>query len=105
QVNSNTDAIYWVITALPMVLMNITPYIDFSLPETIDSDETYRQLVIIFSVSFVFLVVSTFSSIKCFLNSEALVGKIFASLFFLLYLLFIIGMIYFYFSGYLTASN
>lgn len=102
QNKSNVDAIYWVITALPMILMNLTPYIDFSLPESIDDDETYRQIVMMFSVAFVLLIVSSFSSIKCFLNSKAMVGKIFASLFFLLYLFFIMGMVYFYLSGYIS---
>ena len=99
QDNNNVNTIYWIITALPIVLMNLLPYIDFNLPETIEDDETYRQLVMGFSVAFVILVVASFSSIKCFLNSEMIVGKIFASLFLLLYLSLIGGMVYFYTSG------
>ena len=102
QDKSNINAIYWVITITPLILLNITPYIGFSLPETVDDDETYRQLLYGFSLAFVFLVVSTFSSIKCFMISETKAGKIFASLFFLLYSLLIFAMIYFYQSGYMN---
>ena len=99
----NINAVYWVITVIPLVLLNITPYIGFTLPETADmNDETYRQLVFGFSVAFVLLVVGSFSSIKCFFNSEIMVAKIFAVLFLLLYLLLIAAMIYFYTSGYLS---
>lgn len=101
QDNSNINAVYWAITVIPLILLNITPYIGFTLPETIN-DETYRQLVFGFSVAFVLLVVASFSSIKCFLNSETIVGKIFSSLFLFLYLLLIAGMVYFYLSGYLS---
>ena len=101
QDKNNINTVYWVITVIPLVLLNITPYIGFSFPETID-DETYRQLVLGFSVAFVILVVGSFSSIKCIINSETMLGKIFASLFLFLYLLLIASMVYFYFSGYIN---
>lgn len=102
QDKSNINALYWVITITPLMLLNITPYLGFSFPETVDNDETYRQLMYGFSLAFVLLVVSTFSSIKCIKISETMVGKIFATLFLLLYLLLILSMGYFYLSGYIN---
>ena len=102
QNKNNNDAVYWGITIVPLLLLNLTPYLGFTLPETIEDDETYRQLVFGFSLTFVLLVVASFSSIKCFLNSKMMVAKVFASLFLLLYLLLISGIVYLYMSGYLS---
>lgn len=101
QNKSNVDAVYWMITVTPLVLLNITPYLGFSFSGT-DNDEASRQLMFGFSVAFVLLLVGSFSSIKCIINSEMMVGKIFASLFLLLYLLLIFAMVYFYLSGYIN---
>lgn len=101
QDKSNINAVYWVITVIPLILLNITPYLGFSFPETID-DDMYRKLVYGFSLAFVLLVISSFSSIKCIMISETMVGKIFATLFLLLYLLLILAMFYFYQSGYIN---
>lgn len=102
QDKSNINAVYWVITITPLILLNITPYLGFSLPETVDNDDTYHQLLYGFSLAFFLLVVSTFSSIKCIMISETIVGKIFATLFLLLYSLLIFAMVYFYQSGYMN---
>lgn len=102
QDKNNINIVYWVITVIPLILLNITPYIGFTLPESIDNDETYRKLVFGFSVAFVLLVVGSFSSIKCMINSEMIISKIFATLFLILYLFLITAMIYFYLSGYIN---
>lgn len=102
QDKSYINTIYWVVTITPLILLNITPYLGFSLPETVDNDETYRQLIYGFSLAFVLLLVSTFSSIKCIMISKTMMGKIFAALFLLLYSLLIFAMLYFYLSGYIN---
>jgi len=102
QDNSNINAVYWVVTITPLILLNITPYLGFSLPETADNEEAYRRLIYGFSLAFVLLLVSIFSSIKCIMISRTMVGKIFATLFLLLYSLLIFAMLYFYLSGYIN---
>jgi hypothetical protein len=97
---SKVKIIYWVITLTPIILLNITPYIGISFPETIDNDETYNQLVLFFSLAFVVILSGAFSSFKCIVLSEIVATKIIASLFLLLYLALLLAMIYFYSRGY-----
>ncbi len=93
--------IYWVVTLAPIVLLNLSLYLGISFTETID-DEIYRKLVLGFSLVFILFLAGLFGSFKCIINSEWIAAKIVASLFLLLYLVFIFTMIYFFLSGYLN---
>lgn len=96
-------AIYWVITLIPIILLNLSPYMGISLPESVESDEVYNKLVLGFSIVFVLFLLGMFSSYKCIVLSEIIPTKVVASLFFLLYLASLYAMGYFFFSGYLGA--
>jgi len=93
--------IYWVITLVPIVLLNLTPYLGISFPETINNDETFHTFAIGLSLGFILFILGIFSSYKCLVYSEIIPTKIISSLFLLLYLLMVIVMIYFFLSGYL----
>ena len=94
-------AVYWGITLIPIILLNLTPYMGISLPESIDNDEAYNKLVFGFSIVFVLFLLGLFCSYKCIVLSEIIPTKVVASLFFLLYLASLYAMGYFFFSGYL----
>jgi predicted neutral ceramidase superfamily lipid hydrolase len=100
QNKNNIKIIYWVITIIPIVLLNLFPYLDISFPETIDSDEVYNQLVFWFSLVFVVLMLAMFSSYKCIVLSEIIPTKVIASFALLLYMALAYAMVYFYLTGY-----
>ncbi len=99
---TNIKIIYWVVTLIPIVFLNLSPYLGISFPETIDNDETFHKLVLGFSLVFVLFLLGTFGSYKCIVFSEFIVAKIIASLFLLLYLASIIAMIYFFLRGHVN---
>lgn len=100
QNKSNIKVIYWVLTLIPIVLLNLLPYLGISFPETIDNDETYNQLVLWLSLGFILFLLGVFGSYKCIVNSEMNAVKIVSSLFLLLYVVIVLAMIYFFLSGY-----
>jgi hypothetical protein len=99
--NDNIKAVYWVITTIPIVLLNITPYIGIEIPQTID-DETYRQIVLGFSVVVIFLLIAMFSSYKCIVLSEIVPAKIIASLCLLLYSFIVVFITYFFLTRFMS---
>lgn len=101
QDNSNIKTIYWAVTVVPILLLNVTPYLNINIPTAIDNDETYRQLLIVFSLVFVLLLAALFSSYKCIIYSEIIPTKVLASCCLLLYLALIVAMVYIIFSGYI----
>ena len=96
-------AIYWGIALVPLVLMNLLPYVGIDLPETIDSDGTFYKLVLGFSLVFIVFLAGLFASFKCILYSEIPPTKVMASLCLLLYLIIIIAMSYLFFNAYIGA--
>jgi predicted neutral ceramidase superfamily lipid hydrolase len=101
----NAKTIYWVLTVVPILLLNITPYMGFTIPEAIDSEEVYNKLVFAFSVVFTLFLLGLFGSYKCIVLSELIPAKVVSSLLFLLYLISIFAMAYFYLNGYLSISQ
>lgn len=96
--------IYWLVTLIPIVLLNLSPYLGISFPETIDNDETFRDLVLGFSLVFIVFLLGIFGSFKCWVYSEFILTKIISSLFLLLYLFIVIAMIYIIFNAYIRAQ-
>lgn len=95
---SRIKTIYWTITIVPFLLLNLSPYmgINFSL----NADGTnHGQLRFLFSLAFVLFLVGTFTSFKCLQLSEQVFTKVGASLCFILYLLIVLLMTYFYMTG------
>lgn len=97
----NTKAIYWVVAVLPIIFINLLPYLGISYPEQIDSDEVFYNLVLWFSAILVFFLIGMFACYKCIIYSEIIPTKVMASLFLLFYLIVVIAMTYFFFNGYI----
>ena len=95
--------IYWVVTLVPILLLNLSPYLGINFPDTIDNDEDFHALVLGFSLVFIIFLLGMFSSFKCWVYSEITPTKIISSLFLLLYLLIVIAMIYIFFKAYIGA--
>ncbi len=100
---SRIKVIYWVVTLVPIVLLNLSPYLGISFSETIDNDETYYKLVLGFSLVFILFLLGIFSSYKCWVYSEIIPTKIISSLLLVLYLILVVAMVYFFLSGYLWS--
>jgi len=96
----NNKPIFWAFSLIPLILINLSPYLGISLPETIDNEETYNKLLFGFSITFVVVLFALFSSIKCLLNSEEIIAKVAAFLLLLLNLMLICGMTYVFLTGY-----
>lgn len=96
--------IYWVITLIPVLLLNLSPYLGIDIPKEIESDEVYDKLVFGFSIVFVLFLLGLFSSYKCIVLSEIIPTKTVASFLFLLYSASLYAMGYFFFSGYLGST-
>jgi predicted neutral ceramidase superfamily lipid hydrolase len=103
QNKTKTKVIYWVVALIPIVLLNLSPYLGISFPETIDSDETFHELVLGFSLVFILFLLGIFGSYKCLVYSEIIPTKIISSLFLLLYLLIVMAMSYIFFNAYIGA--
>jgi predicted neutral ceramidase superfamily lipid hydrolase len=97
----NIKRIYWAMTVVPVLLLNISPYLGITIPESIDSDEVYNKLVLAFSAVFFLFLLGLFGSYKCIVMSEFVPAKVASSLLFFLYLVSIFTMAYFYLNGFL----
>jgi len=101
QNKTKIKVIYWVVALIPVVLLNLSPYLGISFPETIDNNETFHDLVFGFSLVFILFLLGIFGSYKCWVNSEMMATKIISSLFLLLYLLIVFAMSYIFFKAYI----
>ena len=99
---SRMKAIYWLLAIAPMIFINLLPYIGVDLPTSIDNDEVFYQLALGFSLAFIFFLVGIFACYKCITLSKIIPAKIVAGLFLFLYVVIVLAMMYFFFSGYLS---
>ncbi|GEM_PF-2966826 len=93
---SRIKTIYWVIALVPIVFINLSPYLGIDTTKSVENDEDYFDIVLGFSMLFSSFLLGLFASFKCIVYSEIMPTKIIASLFLLLYLILILAMIYFY---------
>ena len=98
-------AAYWFFAVLPIIFINILPYVGFDFPEKIETDATYYNLLMWFSMIFVLFMAGSFASFKCIFYSEIPPTKIMATIFCMLYLLIVVSMIYFYFDGFISPPQ